>query len=103
MTLTPILASDTTAAFLLPLVIFFWIVIGGGTLAGLIALGFYCFKRAQRSWGMLLGTFSVATGAFGLLVLCCTVDVEPLVLVAVLTPLIIGILDLILWKRRRLT
>ena len=101
MIFTPILASDTTAAFLLPIVVLFWIGIVGGTIAGLVSLGLYGFKRVQRYWGVLLGALSTAAGAGGLLLLAVLTDgAELIAWAAVLTPLVIGLLDLILWKRR---
>ena len=101
MTFPPILASDTTAAFLLPLVILFWIGIGGGALAGVVALVLYGRKRGQRVWGVILGTLSIAAGAGGLLFLFVLTDGAGFwVWAGVLSPLAIGILDVILWKRR---
>ena len=103
-----ILASDTTAA-LLPLVILFWIGIGGGTLAGLIALALYGCKRVQRVWGIMLGAISIAAGAGGSLWFAVPVfifgPVEPPVewwlWASVLTPLVIGTLAVIIWKSRK--
>ena len=101
MAFTPILASDTTAAFLLPLVILFWIGIGGGTLAGLLALALYGCKRVKQVWGIMLGALSIAVGMCGLLFLVGIVDGEWWVWADVLTPLVVGILDVIIWKSRK--
>ena len=104
MKLTPILASDTTGTFLLPLMILFWVVIGGSTLAGLLSLILYFFRRVPRVVGITLGLLSTATGVGGVIFfIIFTAGVESIAWVGVLIPLVIGVVDLILWKYRRQT
>ena len=65
-------------------------------------LALYCFKRVQRVWGISLGILSAVTGAGGLFLLAVFIQGAGFsVWAGVLTPLVIGILDVILWKNRK--
>lgn len=104
MKLMLILASDTTAAFLSPLTFLFWIAIIGGTVAGLLSLLLHFFRRAPRVVGVTLGLLSTVTGLGGVMFfIMFTAGAESIAWLGVLTPLVIGVLDIILWKFRRQT
>ena len=99
LTLTPILASDMTGALFLPALIFLWTDLGGGVLAGLLALALYRSKRVAPVWGLMLGTFSMVAGAGGLLSLVVFTR-GAVVWAGALTSLALGISSIMLWKRR---
>ena len=104
MTFTPILASETTAALLLPLVILFWVVIGASTVAGILSLVLYGFRRVQRWVGIILALLSTAAGIGGSMLFVTKPhpgDIELLQWAGVVTPLLIGVLSFLLWKNRK--
>jgi hypothetical protein len=104
MTFTRIFASDTTAAFLLPIVVLFWIVIFGSNIAGLLSLTLLACKRVQRQWGIVLGLLSTTAGIGGVMFfIIFTKGVGIVGWIGVLAPLIVGVIAIFLWKKRAQT
>src|SRR6476659_8424427 len=99
MSLSPILASDTTAAFAKLAALAFWAGIGGGALLGIVGLVLLRFKRVPRTYGMILGTLSTAAGCVGVLFLFLG-PTDPWVWAGVLGALAVGVLCVVLWARR---
>jgi hypothetical protein len=99
---TLILASDTTGAFLLILAIAFWAAMSVATLGGLTGLALLCWARVPRVWGFALGGFSAAVGVGGVVFfLIFTAGGELKSWAGVSIPLILGLAGVILWSRRK--
>jgi hypothetical protein len=101
--ITPILASDTTAAFLSFLVTMFWIGMAGGTLCGFVSLALYFFRLNSTPWkvsGITLGMFSNGAGTAGLLFLITADHAEPAAWGAVFVPIVLGTLAVFIWVRK---
>jgi hypothetical protein len=72
------------------------------TVAGLLGLVLYRFRRVPKSCGMVLGLFSAMAGLAGLFFFVFFAgDVATVAWLGVLTPFALGVMDLLLWQRSR--
>jgi hypothetical protein len=108
MKVSPILASDTTAAFLRIAVLFFWIALAGAAVPAILSLGLYCSTRKRQPRkviGVVLGSITM-TASLAALACVIVFTNRQLGLVAwagVLAPLLLGGFALALWVRREQT
>jgi len=94
MTITPLFASDTTAALAWPVAIV--LLIG---LLGIGSIWFIAKWGRRRWWGLLLAVFPTAVGGISLLAVMLTGALGFLYLVTAF-PLICGLCGLYFWSRR---
>jgi hypothetical protein len=102
MSITPILASDTTGAFVLLVAVVFWAAMSVATLAGLTGLALLRWTRVPRVCGFALGGLSAATGVGGVVFfLLFTAGGAVISWAGVSIPLILGLVGMLLWSKRK--